>query len=216
LNDQKVGQPYTFEHPPLLIVISGTSGAGKDSVARALIERMKEVQRPAHFVVTATSRPRREDEVEGVDYLFVSKREFEEMISRDELVEYAVVYEQYKGVPKKQVHKAMEAMAEGQDVVLRLDIQGAKTIRHMVPEALLIFITTSSEKELVERLRRRRTESPEQLQLRLKTARQEMGHIPEFDYVIPNLDGKLDKTVDTVLAIITAEKHRTHPRQVKL
>ena len=173
-------------------------------------------QRPVHFVVTTTSRAKRENEVDGVDYCFVSPAEFREMIAEDQLIEYALVYGQYKGVPKKQIHKAIEAMESGADVVMRLDVQGAKAIRRMVPGALLIFMTTSSEQELLERLRRRSTESPEQLQIRLQTARAEMQQIAEFDYVVPNLDGKLNETVDTVLAIMTAEKHRTHPRRVQL
>jgi guanylate kinase len=204
---------YTFERPPLLIVISGTSGAGKDSVAKALVRRMEENGFPAHFVVTATSRPRRETEVDGVDYLFVSKAEFEQMIAEDELLEYALVYDQYKGIPKAQARKAMQS---GKDVVMRLDIQGAATIREMAPEALLVFVTASSESELAERLRRRHTESDEQLQIRLETARKEMERIPQFDYVIPNPDGKLEQTIDTAMAIIAAEKHRTKPRRARL
>jgi guanylate kinase len=204
---------YNFEHPPLLIVISGTSGAGKDTVARALVKRMQESGSPAYFVVTATSRPKRENEVDGVDYFFCSKSRFEEMIDQDELVEYALVYGQYKGVPKRQIR---EAVASGQDVIMRLDIQGAATIRRLAPEAILIFLTASSENELAERLKRRQTESRQQLEIRLKTARQEVQHIYEFDYVLPNPDNKLDKTVETALAIITAEKHRTKSRRARL
>jgi guanylate kinase len=204
---------YNFEHPPLLIVISGTSGAGKDTVARALVKSMQESGSPAYFVVTATSRPKRENEVDGVDYFFVSQSTFEEMIAQDELVEYALVYGQYKGVPKRQIR---EAMASGQDVIMRLDIQGAATIRRLAPEAILIFLTASSENELAERLKRRQTESRQQLEIRLKTARQEVQHIYEFDYVLPNPDNKLDETVETALAIITAEKHRTKPRRARL
>jgi guanylate kinase len=135
------------------------------------------------------------------------------MIAQDELLEYAIVYGEYKGIPKRQVR---EAMASGKDVVLRLDVQGAATIRRLAPEAILIFLTASSERELAERLKRRRTESPKQLEIRLETARQEMRHIYEFDYVIPNPDGKLDETVETALAIITAEGHRTTPRRARL
>jgi guanylate kinase len=207
---------YGWGTNPLLVVISGTSGSGKDSVVRALIERMLAQQRPVHFVVTTTSRAMRQNEVEGVDYCFVSESEFEAMIDNGELIEHALVYGDYKGVPKSQIFKAVEAMDGGVDVVMRLDVQGAKTIRHMVPGALLIFMTTSSEQELVERLHRRSTESPEQLQIRLQTARDEMQQIAEFDYVVPNIDGRLNETVDTVLAIMTAEKHRTHPRRVEL
>jgi len=205
-----------LHHPesnPLLVIISGTSGAGKDSVARALVKRMEESGYPTHFVITATSRCMREDEVDGVDYFFVSKAAFERMIAQDELLEYALVYDQYKGIPKTQVREAMES---GKDVVMRLDIQGAATIRKMAPEAVLIFITVSSEIELAKRLKRRRTESDEQLRIRLETARNEMEHIPEFDYVITNIDGKLDHTVDTALAIVIAEKCRTKPRRARL
>lgn len=216
LFDSEIQQPYDRTPPPLLIVISGTSGSGKDTVVKALIQRFQQEQRPVHFVVTATTRPRREAEVDGVDYVFVSKAEFEAMIAEDALLEYALVYGQYKGVPKEHVHKAMAAMARGQDVIMRLDVQGAETIRQMVPDALLVFITTSSEQELIQRLRGRRTEDPRQLDIRLRTARQEMSRIPEFDYVVPNADNKLDETIETVLAILVAEKHRTHPRRARL
>jgi len=204
---------YHLDRPPLLIVISGTSGAGKDAVARALVRRMEAAGYPAHFVVTATSRPKRESEIDGVDYVFVSKGEFERMIDQDELLEYAVVYDQYKGIPRQQ---ATDAMASGRDVVMRLDIQGAATIRHMAPGAVLIFITASSEQELAERLRRRRTESEAQLRLRLETARREMRHMGEFDYVIRNMNGKLEQTIDVALSIIIAEKHRANPRRALL
>ena len=216
METEKTQTTYGWGTNPLLVVISGTSGSGKDSVVRALIERMVAHQRPVHFVVTTTSRAKRDNEVDGVDYCFVTPSEFETMIANDELIEYALVYGQYKGVPKSQIYKAVKAMDGGADVIMRLDVQGAKTMRHMVPGALLIFMTTSSERELMERLSRRSTESPEQLQIRLQTARDEMGQIAIFDYVVPNLDGRLKETVDTVLAIITAEKHRTQPRRVKL
>jgi guanylate kinase len=204
---------YHLDRPPLLIVISGTSGAGKDSVARALVRRMEATGYPVHFVVTATSRPRRESEVEGVDYIFVSKVEFERMIAEDELLEYAVVYDQYKGIPRRQ---ATDAIASGKDVVMRLDVQGAATIRRMAPDAVLIFVTASSERELAERLQRRRTESREQLCLRLETARREMQQIREFDYIVPNVNGKLEQTVDVAMSIVIAEKHRANPRQAQL
>jgi guanylate kinase len=213
LNDQDIQQLYQLAHHPLLIVISGTSGSGKDSVVKALVKRMKTKGSPVHFVITATTRPKRADEVDGVDYFFVSKDEFESMIAGDELIEYALVYNQYKGVPKQQVR---EALASGKDVVMRLDVQGAATIRKMVPQAVLIFITAPSEKELIRRLESRATESPEQLHIRLETARQEMKRIAEFDYVIPNPDGKLDETVQAAMDIITAEKHRTYSTPVKL
>lgn len=200
------------QSPPLLIVISGTSGAGKDSVARALVKQMEENGYPAHFVVTATSRPKRDDEVDGVDYFFVSRAEFERMIEQGELIEYALVYNEYKGIPREQADRAM---ASGKNVVMRLDIQGAAAIRQIMPEAVLIFVTAPSDAELAARLKRRHTESNEQLQVRLEAAHREMEHIPEFDYVITNSNDRLERTVRTALAIVIAEKHRARPRWAK-
>jgi len=204
---------YHLDRPPLLIVISGTSGAGKDSVARALVRRMGAAGYPAHFVVTMTSRPKRENETEGVDYIFVSRDEFERMIEQGELLEFAVVYDQYKGIPRQQ---AMDAMSSGKDVVMRLDVQGAATVRAMAPGAVLIFVTASSEQELAERLQRRRTEGEAQLRLRLESARREMKHMGEFDYVIRNVDGRLEEAINVALSIVIAEKHRASPRRALL
>ncbi|HRN50580.1 MAG TPA: guanylate kinase [Anaerolineales bacterium] len=194
---------------PLLIVISGPSGVGKDSV----LEIMKQRGLPFHFVVTATTRPPRPEERDGVDYLFVSREEFAGLIEKEELLEYAIVYNDYKGIPKDQVRKALSS---GKDVVMRVDVQGAATVRKISPEAILVFITTSSEDELVERLERRKTETPENLKLRIATARQEFKRIDEFDYVVVNRDGELDDTVDRIEDIISAEHHRVNPRRVQL
>ncbi|MGD2058082.1 MAG: guanylate kinase [Anaerolineales bacterium] len=192
---------------PLLIVISGPSGVGKDSA----VQRMKERGLPIHFVVTATTRPQRDNEQHGVDYFFVSREQFAEMIENDDLIEYAVVYGDYKGIPKSQVQ---EALASGTDVVMRVDVQGAQTIRKLYPEALLIFLSTRTEDELVHRLEQRKTESPEDLKLRIATARKEMLKVDLFDYYVINAEGRLDETVDTIIAIIHAEHHRVDPRQV--
>lgn len=201
---------FTILNPqPLLIVISGPSGVGKDTV----MLRMQERGMPFHFVVTATTRPRRENEVHGVDYFFVSKEEFARMIEQNELIEYAIVYSDYKGIPKQQVR---EALTSGQDVVMRLDVQGAETVRRLAPDALLIFITTESEEELVGRLKARKTETPDALALRIATARKELKRVEAFDYAIINHDYKLDETVDAVRAIIDAEHHRVNHRKVTL
>jgi len=194
---------------PLLIVISGPSGVGKDTV----LQRMMERQLPFHFVVTATTRAIRPNEVDGKDYIFVTRDQFAEMIEQGELLEHAFVYNDYKGIPRQQVQ---QALASGRDVVMRLDVQGAETIRKLFPEALLIFLTTQSEVELVERLRLRRTEEPENLKLRIATARQELKRVDIFDYLVVNPDQRLDNTVDTIMAIINAEHFRTHPRVVQL
>jgi len=201
---------FDLHHPqPLLIVISGPSGAGKDTV----MQRMKERGLPFHFVVTATTRPKRANETHGKDYWFVSKEEFARMIDEDELIEHAIVYGDYKGIPKQQVR---EALASGMDVVMRLDVQGAETVRKLALEALLIFITTGSEKELVRRLETRKTETPDSLAIRIATARKELKRVEAFDYVIMNREFHLDETVDTIRAIIEAEHHRVSPRKVTL
>jgi len=201
---------FTILNPqPLLIVISGPSGVGKDTV----MQRMQERGMPFHFVVTANTRPKRENEVHGKDYFFVSKDEFARMIEQNELIEYAIVYGDYKGIPKQQVR---EALTSGVDVVMRLDVQGAETVRKLAPEALLLFITTESEDELIGRLKARKTETTDELALRIATARKELKRVEAFDYVILNHDYKLDETVDTVRAIIEAEHHRVKHREVNL
>jgi len=194
---------------PLLIVISGPSGAGKDTV----MQRMQERGLPFHFVVTATTREKRANEIHGKDYFFVSKEEFARMIDEDELIEHAIVYGDYKGIPKQQVREALET---GKDVVMRIDVQGAETVRKMTPGALLIFITTESEDELVRRLETRKTETADSLAIRIATARKELKRVEAFDYVVVNRDFRLDETVDIIRAIIDAEHHRVKPREVTL
>ncbi len=207
--DDVVADPYNPQITPLLVVISGPSGVGKDS----LVERMIARGAQFHFVITATSRPPRPGEVHGTDYFFVSPESFEQMIEQDALLEYAIVYGQYKGIPKQQVR---EALASGQDVVMRLDVQGAATIKRLIPEAILVFLSASSEEELVDRLRKRKTETAAQLEQRIQTARNEMEQIGAFDYVVVNRECELDDAVDKVLQIIQAEHLRVHPRRVSL
>jgi len=194
---------------PLLIVISGPSGAGKDSV----VKRMKARGLPFHFVVTATNRPRRVDEVHGRDYWFVTSEEFTRMIEHNELIEHSIVYGDHKGIPRVQV---IQALASGMDVIMRLDVQGAETIRKLVPEALLIFITTESEHELVERLSTRDSETAAEQALRIATARKELNRVEAFDYLIINRGDHLDDTVDKVGSIIEAEHLKVCHRKVTL
>jgi guanylate kinase len=201
--------PYNREQLPLLIVISGPSGVGKDSV----VQRMKERGVSIHFVVTATDRPPRPNEVHGRDYYFYTTAEFERMIAEGELLEHARVYGQYKGIPKAHVR---EALASGQDVVMRVDVQGAATVKELISAAVTVFLTCESEEELVARLRERRTESEEARQRRLETVREEMACIPDFDYVVVNRHSALDTTVDDIVAIIRAEHCRSVPRRIYL
>uniref|UniRef100_A0A7C1JFC5 Guanylate kinase n=1 Tax=Caldilinea aerophila TaxID=133453 RepID=A0A7C1JFC5_9CHLR len=201
--DQEVEALYASLNAPrpVLVVLSGPSGVGKDSV----IQRLKQTNHPFYFVVTATTRPKRPNEIDGVDYHFVSVGEFAEMIENDELLEYAVVYGDYKGIPKKHVR---EALASGKDVIMRIDVQGAATIRSLIPNAITIFLTAESEEELVRRLRMRKTEDPDQLKMRIVTARRELRRFTEFDYIVINREEQLDAAVETVLSIIRAEKSR--------
>jgi guanylate kinase len=199
--------PNRFE--PLMIVISGPSGVGKDTV----IQGLKEQNARLHFVVTATTREPRPGEVNGVDYFFMSKDEFAEMIEQDQFLEYAVVYNDFKGIPKEQVRQALES---DQDVVMRVDVQGAATLREIYPDVLLIFLTVQDEEELKNRLIQRKKDEPEEIKLRVATARQELKRIREFDYMVVNREDCLDDTVETILAIIRAEHHRVQHRKVNL
>lgn len=193
----------------MLVVISGPSGVGKDMT----INRMKELGYPFYFVVTATTRPQRPGEIDGKDYFFVSMSNFAEMIEQDELLEYAVVYGDYKGIPKAQVR---QALASGQDVIMRIDVQGAATIRRLIAEAILIYISAESEEALVRRLSQRKTEPEDQLKMRIATARKEQARLEIFDYIVINEEDRLDETCEKVAAIITAERCRVQPRKINL
>ncbi|KAL4203289.1 hypothetical protein AMTRI_Chr01g103260 [Amborella trichopoda] len=187
---------------PLIIVISGPSGVGKDAV----IKRLQEVREGIHFVVSATSRAKRPGEVDGKDYFFVTKEHFLAMVERNELLEYALVYGDYKGIPKQQIR---DYMSKGFDIVLRVDIQGVATLRSILKDsAIFIFLVAESEAELVKRLIDRKTETPETLLVRIATAREEVKHMIRFDYVVVNAQGKLDQAVSLVGSIIDAEKAR--------
>jgi len=203
-------KPFNVPHSePLMIVISGPSGVGKDCVVR----HMEKCGLPFHFVITATTRPPREGEQDGVDYFFYSMSDFAEMIEQDKLIEYAFVYNDYKGIPKNQVRAAL---ASGKDVVMRLDVQGAATVKKIYPNSMSIFLTTDTEEVLVNRLQSRETESDDQLKLRIATARKELSRVREFDYVVVNRDEQLDETVETIRAIIHAEHHRVEHRKISL
>ena len=194
---------------PLLIVLSGPSGVGKDAV----VARMKELKLPIHFVVTATTRPRRPGETDGEDYYFLTHERFQEMLSQDEFLEWAHVYCNFYGVPKNQVR---DALGKGMDVLIKLDIQGAETIKRLQPNALFIFLAPSCMKDVEDRLKQRGTESAEEFALRLETARSEMKQLPNFDYVVINHHDGVDQAVAEIQAIITAEKRRVVPRRVEL
>ncbi|KAK1354883.1 Guanylate kinase [Heracleum sosnowskyi] len=201
-------QPFVPNASPLIIVISGPSGVGKDAV----IKRLREVRTNIHFVVTATSRGMRPGEIDGKDYFFVSKERFLSMIERGELLEYALVYGDYKGIPKQQIR---DYMAQGCDIVLRVDIQGAETLRKILGNSVVfVFLVAESESALVQRLIDRKTETKESLLVRIATAREEVKHVKRFDYVVVNAEGELENSVKLVESIIDAEKAKVQQRRV--
>jgi guanylate kinase len=195
--------------PPLLVVLSGPSGVGKDAV----LTRMRKSERPFHYVVTATTRPRRATEKNGVNYHFLPRKEFQQMIDKHRFLEWANVYGNYYGVPKDEVSPAL---SKGIDTIVKVDVQGAATIKKILPQAVFIFLMPPSMQALGKRLKRRRSESSEDLALRLATARKEIGSLPLFDYVITSHQDKLDDVVSQIDAIVAAEKCRVKPRIVEL
>jgi guanylate kinase len=201
--------PESNPAAPLLVILSGPSGVGKD----AALARLKVLDRPWHFVVTATTRPQRPDEQDGVDYIFLDTETFLKMKERDEFLEYAEVYGRWYGVPRSQVRQGLKS---GQDVILKIDVQGAETVRGLAPEAVSIFMVPGDFHELSSRLAKRTTESSPEMELRLRMARQELDRVREFDYRVVNRDGQLDQVISDIDAIIAAEKCRVVPRMVQL
>jgi len=203
-NDQICPPPQ-----PLLIVLSGLSGAGKDTILDAL----RKSGFPFYFSVSATTRAPRPGEKEGVDYFFVSKKKFQQMIDSNELLEWANVYGNLYGRPREPIRRALQS---GQDVIVRIDVQGAVTYKKMLPGAVAIFMATPTIADLERRLKSRNTESKQELELRLKTAEKELEQLAIFDYIIVNRENEVEKTVADVRSIIAAEKCKVVPREVKL
>jgi guanylate kinase len=194
---------------PLLILLSGLSGAGKDTV----LDGLRKSGLPFYFSVSATTRPPRSGEKEGVDYHFVSKKQFQTMIDSNQLIEWANVYGNFYGRPKEPIRQALE---KGKDVLVRLDVQGAAAYKQILPGAVAIFMTATSIADLEKRLKKRSTESPEELELRLQTAEKELDQLGIFDYIIINRENELERTITDVQAIISAEKCRVSQREVRL
>jgi len=194
---------------PLLVVISGPSGVGKD----AILTGIKESGYPLRYITTITTRPQRAEERDKVDYHFVSTDSFQKMIKNGELLEWANVYGNWYGVPKEPIKQALD---KGQDIIVKVDIQGAATIKKILPQAVFIFLIPPSMEELVRRLKERHTESPADLTLRIKTAEEEIKQLSLFDYVVVNKEDEIGLAVADIEAIITAEKHRVNPREITL
>lgn len=194
---------------PVLVVVSGPSGVGKD----AMLARVRELRPGVFWAITATTRAMRPGEEHGVHHLFHTREEFLELLERGELLEHAEVYGNLYGVPKAPVR---EALAEGRDAIVRTDVQGAASIRALAPDALLIFVAPPSLEELARRLRGRDTESAEETALRIETSRREMLDAAWFDAVVVNETGGLEDAAREVIALVEQERRRVPPRLVRL
>ncbi len=194
---------------PLLVIVSGPSGVGKDTIIEAL---QKRGHRPGyHYVVTCTTRARRLNEIEDVSYRFVSVPEFLALRDAGELLEANEVHGNWYGTPKEGVRGAI---ARGQHAILKIDVQGAQVVKSLVPEALLIFVVPPSLDTLVEHLKARRTESAEQLEIRQRNAAMELTRQDDYDFVVVNEEGRVDSTAEQLERIITQEEHRGSRRRV--
>jgi len=201
--------PPAASGPPLLVVLSGPSGAGKDAV----LNRLKQSGLDFCHVTTMTTRPMRAREIDGTDYYFVTVEHFQELVRAGGLMEYAEVYGNWYGVPKA---PAREGLAAGRDVVVKVDVQGAATIRYLAPEALLLFLAPPRFSELADRLKQRHTETEVDLARRIRTAEAEMLQADKFDYTVENPTGDIDFAVKRITEIIQEEKSQPEPRYVRL
>ncbi|HKG56337.1 MAG TPA: guanylate kinase [Candidatus Limnocylindrales bacterium] len=195
----------------LLVIISGPSGVGKDTIIAAMRRRHRD--RDYHYVVTCTTRARRPGEVDGVSYHFLTPERFAELRAAGEFLEANEVHGHWYGTPRAQVR---EALADGRDVILKIDVQGAQVVKETVPDALLIFLVPPSQEDLFHRLRSRATESVDELELRQRNAAVELARADDYDYVVTNETGQVERTAERIDEIIGEEHRRTPPRRVRV
>lgn len=196
----------------LVFVLSGPTGAGKT----ALMQRLREEEPEVHYCVTATTRPPRPGERNGVDYYFCAEQEFLRLESQGELLEWARIPPPngpFYGTPVMQIRTAL---AEGQDVFLQVDVQGARSVRSRIPNAVAVFLRPPDLETLNRRLHLRATEDPAEKERRLRNARAELARQPEFDYTVVNADGRLEDAVARVREIMRVERDREEPRYAVL
>ncbi|MBQ7201257.1 MAG: guanylate kinase [Eubacterium sp.] len=187
-----------MDRPGILIVMSGFSGAGKGTIVKSLLEK-----HDIFLSISCTTRKPREGEIDGKDYYFVTREEFEKMIREGEMIEWAEYAGNYYGTPKKAVN---DRLAEGKDVLLEIEVQGGMQVKKLFPEAVLLFVVPPSADELLNRLRTRGTENESQIGLRLEQTIREIEYIKDYDYIV--LNDQLDKAVQTVLNIMESQRIR--------
>ena len=192
---------------PRVIIISGPSGVGKDAV----LEKLQNHYPKAKYVVTATTRDKRPDEIDGVHYLFLSKAEFLRRIDANDFIEHALVYDNHYGVPRSPV---VEGLAEGRDVIIKVDVKGHASLRELIANTASIFIAPESTESLHEFLLNRKTETPEVLLKRLKISSEELARVDEFDYIVFNEPGQLHETIEQICQIIESEGRKVNQPQV--
>ncbi len=185
------------KHQARLFVIAAPSGAGKTTLVQALLRKNHELR----FSISYTTRPQRRNEADGVDYFFTSREQFAKLRERGEMLEYAEVFDNNYGTSRSQV---AEHLAEGNNVLLEIDWQGARQVRESMPECVSVFILPPSRRELERRLRGRGTDSSDVIERRLRDAVSDMSHWDEFDYVVINDD--LDQAVLTLQAVLDGER----------
>ena len=193
----------------LLVIVSGPSGVGKDTVIDALRARPREPD--YHYVVTCTTRGARGYEIPGVSYHFLTSRQFHELRDAGELLEANEVHGNWYGTPRREV---AAALAEGHDVILKIDVQGAMVVKQRVPEALLVFLVPPSLEALFQRLRSRATETADELEIRQRNAAIELARQGDYDRVVVNEDGQVERTAAEIEAIIAQEKRRYPDRRI--
>lgn len=195
----------------MLIIISGPSGVGKDTIIDALRRRPRDPD--YHYVVTCTTRARRPGEVDGASYQFLDRERFTALRDAGELLEANEVHGNWYGTPRAQVR---DALAAGHDVILKIDVQGAQVVKENVPEAVLIFIVPPSLETLFRRLKSRATETADQLELRQRNAAIELARQEDYDYIVENRDGEVESTAARIDEIIAEERARHPDRRVRV
>lgn len=194
---------------PRIYIISGPSGVGKDTV----IEQLRDAFPKAQYVVTATTRPMRVGEIDGVHYKFMSKEDFIAGIEADAFIENAQVYDNHYGVPKQPI---LDGLAENRDVIIKVDVKGAATLRRLIPNTISIFLAPESMEALLTRLRDRKTDDPDVLMKRFRTASQELAEVTNFDYVVFNEDEQLDAAVKSIVNIVHVERLKVERPEISL
>ena len=194
-----------------LVILSGPSGVGKDTIIDALRERPREPD--YHYVVTCTTRAPRPGEVPGVSYQFLTQEAFAKLRDAGDLLEFAEVHGNWYGTPRREV---WEALAGGHDVILKIDVQGASAVKQRAPAALLVFLVPPSMEALFQRLRSRATESADELEIRQRNAAIELARQGDYDRVVVNETGEVERTAAEIEAIIVQEKRRNAGRRVRI